>query len=166
MKKSKRVNVMAKANGNKPKLIKHNAEGYIDDLKHICDLGIVTSSKRDWIETTMLKLRENANCYEVNFASYLLRKKIKFIHQAPFIFGGKIYFADFYLPTIHCIIELDGDYHNGICQSEYDRFRDECFNGHKIKVIRIPNKATLNEKDLDVLCANVIKQKKVLKTEN
>lgn len=162
MKKKKSTNVMSKANGNRPKLIKHNAEGYIDDLKHICDLGIVNPSKKDWIETNMLKLRENANCYEVNFSSYLLKKKIKFIHQAPFIFGGKIYFADFYLPEKHCIIELDGDYHNGICQSEYDRFRDECFNGHKINVIRIPNNATLNDRYLDVLCANIIKQKKKL----
>lgn len=58
MKKKKSTNVMSKANGNRPKLIKHNAEGYIDDLKHICDLGIVNPSKKDWIETNMLKLRE------------------------------------------------------------------------------------------------------------
>lgn len=156
MKKKKNRNVVAMANGNRPKLIRHNAECYIDDLKHICEIGVVNPSRRDWIETTMLKLREQANCYEINFSSYLLKKKLKFIHQAPFIFSGKIYFADFYLPEKHCIIELDGDYHNGICQSEYDRFRDECFNGNKIKVIRIPNKATLDEKWLNTLCSDII----------
>ena len=133
------------------KLQKHNAEGYLGDLKHIHSLGLISDSKRDWIETTMLSLREKANCYEVTFAEYLLKKKITFIHQAPFIFSGKIYFADFYLPTKHAIVEIDGEYHQGFTQEKYDRFRDECFNGHLLKVIRIPNAMVNNEKDMEML---------------
>lgn len=124
-------------------------------MSHICKLGKISESKRDWIETNMLRLKECANAYEIDFANYLMKKGIKFIHQAPFILSGKIYFADFYLPNNHAIIELDGDYHNGIAQSEKDRFRDECFNGHKLKVLRIPNAAVLKNRDLDILCSGI-----------
>lgn len=145
-----------RSSANRSKINRHNTIGYVDDLKHICSLGIINESKRDWIETTMLRLRDCANRYEVDFAAYLMRKKIRFIHQAPFIFSGKIYFADFYLPNKHTIIELDGQYHTGIAQSEKDRFRDGCFNGNKVKVIRIPNTSVYNEADLKILCRGVL----------
>lgn len=145
----------AKTNGNRSKLINYNTIGYLDDLAHICKLGRISESKRDWIETTMLKLRSSANMYEIDFAAYLIDNGIKFIHQAPFILSGKIYFADFYLPTKHAIIELDGSYHNGIAQSEKDRFRDECFNGHKLKVVRIPNSAVYDKKSLKIFMSTI-----------
>lgn len=135
----------------KSKLSKHNDLGFLADLNHICMLGYISESKRSWIETTMLQLRNKANKYEDLFGDYLINKKIEFIHQAPFIFSGKIYFADFYLPNHHLIVEIDGIYHTSYTQNNYDRFRDECFNGHKIKVLRIPNMATTNKKDLDLL---------------
>lgn len=147
----KKAKINAKKNRKKSELDNHNTIGYLDDLNHICKLGRINPSTRDWIETNMLRLREVANVYEVDFASYLIKKKVKFIHQAPFILSGKIYFADFYLPDKNVIIEIDGSYHNGIFQSEKDKFRDECFNGNKIKVIRIPNSAVNNEKDLNIL---------------
>lgn len=103
----------------------------------------------------MLKLRSTANCYEIDFAAYLMKKKLKFIHQAPFIFDGKIYFADFYLPAKHAIIEFDGNYHNGISQSEKDKRRDEDFNGMTIKVVRIPNAAVYDENYLKVILASL-----------
>ena len=147
----------AKTNGNRSKLVNHNTIGYLDGLNHICKLGRISSSTRDWIETNMLRLRETANSYEIDFAAYLMNKKIEFIHQAPFIFSGKIYFADFYLPKREAIIELDGQYHSGMAQSRKDRFRDECFNGNKIKVIRIPNAAVYNENDLRILLKGIVK---------
>lgn len=147
----------AKTNGNRSKLINHNTLGYLDDLNHICKLGKISPSKRDWIETNMLRLRDTANAYEIDFASYLMNKKIDFIHQAPFILSGKIYFADFYLPKKNIIIELDGQYHSGMAQTEKDRFRDECFNGNKIKVIRIPNATVYNENDLRILLNGIVK---------
>lgn len=137
--------------GKNSALSRHNADGYIRDLEHICKLGYISSNTRDWIETNMYRLRECANCYEVEFASKLLSSKIQFIHQAPFIFSGKIYFADFFIPAKHLIIEIDGIYHESDSQSRYDRFRDQCFNGHKISVVRIPNQAVFNEKDLNIL---------------
>lgn len=139
------------------KLTKHNDLGYLEDLAHLYKLGAISESKRDWIETTMLSLRDKANCYEKIFAKYLIDKKVKFIHQAPFIFSGKIYFADFYLPDYHLIVEIDGTYHEGITQYKYDRFRDECFNGHKLSVARIPNDAVRNMEKVKILLSPFIK---------
>lgn len=153
--KKNKVKNKAKTNGNRSKLINHNTIGYLDDLAHICKLGRITESKRDWIETTMLKLRSSANMYEIDFAAYLMSKNIKFIHQAPFILSGKIYFADFYLPDKHAIIEIDGNYHNGISQYEKDRFRDECFNGYKLKVVRIPNATIYDERSMNMFVTTI-----------
>lgn len=139
------------------KLTEHNDLGYLEDLAHLYKLGAISESKRDWIETTMLSLRDKANCYEKAFAKYLMGKKLKFIHQAPFIFSGKIYFADFYLPDHHLIVEIDGIYHQGVSQYKYDKFRDQCFNGHKLSVIRIPNDAVRDTNAIQLLLSPAIK---------
>ena len=137
-------------------LDKYNSLGYLKDLNHICKLGYIDKSTRDWIETNMLRLRDCANVYEHKFGEYLISKKINFIHQAPFILSGRIFFADFFLPNQHLVIEIDGLYHNGYKQCEYDRFRDACFNGYKINVLRIPNSAIMNEKDLKILVSKYL----------
>lgn len=153
-----------KKKANNDVLMHHSDAGYVKDLKHLCSLGNITPSKRDWIETTMLRLRETSNVYEKKFCSYLLSIGVDFIHQAPFILSGKIYFADFYIPEHHLIVEIDGDYHNGISQSEYDRFWDASFNGHKIKVLRLPNGAVSNEEDLNIFFSEYFP--KASKTKN
>lgn len=135
----------------KDALAYYNTNGYLNDLEHICKIGFIDRNTRDWIETNMTHLRETANAYEIEFASKLLADGVQFIHQAPFIFSGKIYFADFFIPSKHLIIEIDGIYHEGERQSRYDRFRDECFNGHRIRVIRMPNQAVFNDNDLKIL---------------
>ena len=137
------------------KLEEYNIKHYAYDLNHIHKLGSINANKRRWIEDTMLDLRGRANYYEKVFASYLIRKGIVFIHQAPFVFDGKIYFADFYIPHAHTIIEIDGEYHKGIAQSEYDYNRDICFEGDKIKTIRIPNTAVNSDRELDLFCASL-----------
>lgn len=147
-KKAKKIKAKTKKSGA---LDKHNSYGYLNDLNHICKIGYIRDSTRDWIETTMLRLRDCANVYEHKFGEYLIKKNIEFIHQAPFILSGKIYFADFYLPKHNLIVEIDGTYHSGIAQSESDRFRDACFGGHKISVLRLPNNAVTNESDLKIL---------------
>lgn len=137
-------------------LDKHNSYGYLKDLNRICKLGYISDSTRDWIETNMLRLRDCANVYEHKFGEYLIKKNVEFIHQAPFILSGKIYFADFYLPKYNLIVEIDGLYHSGMAQHEYDRFRDACFCGHKIKVLRLPNNAVMNDNDLNILTSKHI----------
>lgn len=145
-----------KAFKKKDKVTTYNDLGYLDDLAHLCKLGSISESKRDWIETTMMCLRDKANYYERAFAKYLMDKGVKFIHQAPFIFSGKIYFADFYLPNYHLIVEIDGQYHEGVTQYKYDRFRDECFNGHRLGVVRIPNETVKHEEQLEMLLCSTL----------
>ena len=150
MAKKKKNSKKAKTNSNRSKLITYNANSYMLDMKHIFELGRISESRKDWIETTMLKLRSSANCYEIDFAAYLMEKGIRFVHQAPFIFDRKIYFADFYIPSKRAIFEIDGQYHDGMAQSEYDEQRSECFEGNRIKVIRIPNAAVYDKYKLDI----------------
>lgn len=142
---------MKKAKSSTNCLQRHTDCNYEEDLKHIYSLNNINPSKRDWIETTMLCLREKANIYEKKFGKFLLSKHIKFIHQAPFVLSGKIYFADFYFPQQRLIIEIDGDYHQSERQLTYDKVRDTCFAGHNVKVLRIPNNVVNDEQALNIL---------------
>lgn len=71
-------------------------------------------------------------------------KRIKTIFQKPFYICGKIYFADCYLPFYHCIIEVDGGYHNTDKQKLKDQKRTIYLNSYGIKVIRITNQEAID----------------------
>lgn len=137
----------------------YNTKNYYLDIAWINALS-VSKSKRDWIEITMYDLRSSANIYEVNVADFLSNLQIKFIHQAPFVFGTKIYFADFYLPDYKLTIEVDGSYHDGRVQSMYDKERDEQFLGIKIRTMRIKNRETINIEMLKLRPTQYIELKK------
>lgn len=113
-------------------------EDIIRDYSHLAKLK-VSESKRDWIETTMYTLRSKANVYERKLIDLFTANKVAFIHQAPFILDGKIYFADFFLPDENIIVEIDGNYHSGISQKSYDNDRDRAFKSYNMKTIRISN---------------------------
>ena len=136
-------------------LDKHNTENYYSDIEYIGRL-CVSQSKKEWIETNMYALRGRSNIYENNVGAYLYDKKIKFIHQAPFVFSGKIYFADFYLPEYRLVIEVDGSYHNGDEQFKYDRERDHQFESMKIRTMRISNSETMNRKTIELRLSQYI----------
>ena len=53
--------------------------------------------------------------------------------------GG--YIADFYIPSDHLAIELDGSQHFEESGAEYDRERDRFFSEKGITVLRYPNNA-------------------------
>lgn len=157
------LQTMAKMNGRghklksgDSKLTGYSSNNYAVDVAHLSRLGKISTSRRAWIETTMLELRSKAPIYEHFLAEFLFANNIQFIHQAPFILDDKIYFADFFIPAKHAIIEVDGGYHNGCVQATKDRFRDLCFNGHMIRVIRIPNSATDNKNDLCLLLNSIL----------
>lgn len=127
----------------------HNAQSYVSDVDYLKRLRI-SESTRSWIECRMYELRAAANVYEHKFAEYLIKKHVLFIYQAPFVFyGKKIYFADFYLPDHHLVVEIDGDYHNGPTQYSYDKEREANFASVKIRTERIANGTVLEEKSLD-----------------
>lgn len=135
------------------KLDQHNIDSYFSDIDYLGRLR-VSEATRSWIEARMYEHRDKANVYEHNFAEFLLDNKINFIHQAPFVFyGKKIYFADFFLPDFHLVVEIDGDYHNGLTQYAYDKERENNFASVKVKTLRISNNTTKNKNALALLLA-------------
>ena len=137
-------------------LDKHNVENYYSDIEYIGRL-CVSQSTKEWIETNMYVLRGRSNIYENNVGAYLYDKKIKFIHQAPFVFSGKIYFADFYLPEHRLVIEVDGSYHYGDEQFKYDRERDYQFKSMRIQTMRMSNQETMSRKTIELRLSQYIK---------
>lgn len=128
----------------------YNVKNYNTDIDYINRLSVKQSTK-EWIELAMYEHRAKANIYELNFAEFLLERKVRFIHQAPFVFGGKIYFADFYLPDHHLVVEIDGDYHNGEGQYNYDKIRERNFASVKISTERISNHTTTSDSALSLI---------------
>ena len=66
------------------------------------------------------------------------------------MFDNKIYFSDFFIPKMKLIIEVDGDYHNSIMQSENDEERDALFSSIGIKTVRINNNETLDRRQIEI----------------
>lgn len=99
-----------------------------------CDMGTI-----GWVASTMYRLRKNATSGEVTVAKHLWNNKVRFISQAPFRISRKFYFADFYIPSINAIIEIDGSSHDSAEREKYDKNRDEAFASIGIKTIRISN---------------------------
>ena len=122
---------------------------------HLAKLQTKDSTK-DWIENRMYELRQSANQYERKCIDILKKLNIKFIHQAPFIVDGKIYFADFYFPETNLILEIDGISH--VNKVDYDRERDYAFSSYKIKTTRISNAMVSTEKIKELVACMKIKE--------
>lgn len=138
----------------------YNAKHYFNDIRYLDRLTCISESTRDWIETKMYELRGRSNYYETNMASALMDMQIEFIHQAPFVFyGQKIYFVDFYIPSLMTVIEVDGNYHNGDIQKEKDKERDSNFRAINIKVLRITNEECKDKDKLKTILKLAIKSK-------
>ena len=121
-------------------LDEHDIKGYFRDLSYLGRLSYLREGTRDWIENRMYELRDSANCYEHKMGEFLIKNKIDFIHQAPFVFRPKtIYFCDFFLPEMRLVIEVDGNYHQGAIQAAKDAERDYNFKSVGIRVIRVFN---------------------------
>lgn len=138
------------------RLNEYNKANYIEDYRIIGQFCNLPKSKKEWIEDTREQLKAKANKYENLFGEYLIKKKIKFVHQAPFIINGKIYFLDFYIPSKHIAIEVDGQYHDSLYQEDYDDVRDYNFNSIGIKTIRIANNETMDANQLDIRLSQLI----------
>lgn len=120
----------------------------------------VPEHQRAWIESRMYELRERATEAEVSMIGILKSLKIPFIPQAPFVLDGNIFFADFYLPSMNTVIEIDGGYHDSNYMKSKDGNRDYLFNSYRIRTIRIRNEIAKNKtKAKEMLAAaNIIKQ--------
>ncbi|HYC62782.1 MAG TPA: endonuclease domain-containing protein [Thermoanaerobaculia bacterium] len=62
------------------------------------------------------------------------------------------YILDFYCPTLHLAIELDGAGHNDASMSEYDSKRTIFLSARGIEVLRIPNELTQAGGEYAIAC--------------
>jgi very-short-patch-repair endonuclease len=84
-------------------------------------------------------LRNNLTSAEATLWKFLKGKQLegrKFRRQ----FSVENYILDFYCPSEHLAIELDGAHHFTAAGQEYDTERTKVLNGHGITVIRFENK--------------------------
>lgn len=142
---------------SKKKIIIHSGrENFIirhsnkeDDMKLLEPFLDESAQLLEWIARQMVRLRKNATKEELLVATYLLENRVYYTAQAPFrLFleghGYRCYFADFYIPALKVIIEIDGGQHSQPENLLYDMQRDNAFKKNGIATIRITNRAVLN----------------------
>lgn len=128
----------------------HNISNYIEDYAIISKFSHLPFSKREWIETRRYEHQFSANKYEHILGAYLLSHNVKFIHQAPFVICGRIYFLDFFIPSLRVAIEVDGVAHSYMVQKDRDLNRDKDFYSIGIKTIRVSNDEVKSSAYLDI----------------
>lgn len=128
----------------------HNISNYIEDYAIISKFSHLPFSKREWIETRRYEHQFSANKYEHMLGKYLLDHNVKFIHQAPFVICGRIYFLDFFIPSLRLALEVDGVSHSYMRQMDKDVSRDKDFYSIGVKTIRISNDEVNIPKILDM----------------
>ena len=117
----------------------------IRDYNYLSRLPI-NEVRKDWVEHKMYELRERANKYEKIVYRALKDKGVEFIHQAPFVLDGKIYFADFYIPALRTLIEVDGVSHDNVRTQRNDDLRDYAFASYRMQTYRI-QKSVVSDKN-------------------
>lgn len=150
MKKKTRVKQSKNKSDYRSALEQYNISHYEDDYVIMGKFCNLSASKKDWIETKRYEHQFSANKYEKLMGEYMVNNSIKFIHQAPFILDGKIYFADFFIPSTRTIVEIDGIYHDSMTQSASDKQRDNAFKSIGIKTIRLNNNETLDKRQIEI----------------
>ena len=90
------------------------------------------------------ELKIQATPSEKLFKKRLEDEGIKFIFQKVFTGDGGSCIADFYLPTLNLIVEVDGEYHETMDQKIRDFFKDEYYKSRGFRVLRIKNKDVRN----------------------
>lgn len=150
--RQKETNAKRKNQENIDALLHYDLSSYDDDIDVMASIFNIRRSRKDWITITKMDLQSKANKYEHLFGNFLLKHDVHFIHQAPFVIDGNIYFADFYIPEKRIIIEIDGGYHDSKCQKEKDRKRTKDLKFAGTKVVRIKNATTMDDNILMVKC--------------
>lgn len=149
-KKNKKNKRSFKKNEVQSPLDLHNISQYIEDYAIISKFSHLPFSKREWIETKRYELQYSANKYEHLLGAFLLSHDVKFIHQAPFVINGEIYFLDFFIPSLRIAIEVDGVSHSWYDHPNKDSNRDMDFKTIGVKTIRISNDEVSSKKYLEI----------------
>jgi len=104
-----------------------------------------TANKRVW------NLRECATKGEKVFLDKMFRAMpVKFNFQRAFIAGKGFVIVDFYVPSRHLAIEIDGGYHNTPEQQSKDRWKERYLESRGVNVIRFTNEQAIAMSDADV----------------
>ena len=91
------------------------------------------------------KLREKATPAEKQVKAIFKKIKLKNSFQKGFYrltgkYKGYHCIVDFYIPSLHLAIEIDGEYHNTAEQKRKDEFKDNLIaKRRKVKMLRIKN---------------------------
>lgn len=85
------------------------------------------------------KLRENATKSELLFKGNLDTWEIEYEFQKELITKKSFIIADFYIPSLNLMVELDGGYHSSKEQKDKDREKDIEYKNNGFKVLRIVN---------------------------
>lgn len=108
-----------------------------------------------WVVKNMRRLRRNATATELKVGKYMYHQRIIYISQAPFVFGEgeslKCYFADFYIPALRVIVEIDGGLHERPESVLYDQERDRMFAGIGITTVRIKSSSVKRNEYKDLI---------------
>lgn len=111
---------------------------------------------RLWIFDNMYALKSKHTAAEDAVILLLHRLGIEFIYQAPFVLDGRIYFADFYIPSLRTLIEIDGYSHENVRAQRKDDLRDYAFASYKMRTFRIHNKVVADEKKLEEVLTMIL----------
>lgn len=95
--------------------------------------------KQKKLEIYKKELVEKATIPELIFKSRLEDSGIKFIFQKGFIGGNNFCIADFYIPSVKLVIEIDGGYHRTPEQKLRDANKDDYYKSRGFSVLRLWN---------------------------
>jgi very-short-patch-repair endonuclease len=105
------------------------------------------------------ELDKNSTPAENRMKNLLKKKQFKFEKNKVFMNGDYFYFADFYLPELDLVIEIDGKYHETEKQMKVDYYKDRYYTEtKKLKLLRITNKklAQIGEKVVDTILSLMV----------
>lgn len=95
-------------------------------------------------------LREKATKAELSFKGNLDAYEIEYEFQKEVITRKSFIVADFYIPSLKLMVELDGGYHNDKEQKKKDRQKDIEYHNNGFNVLRMMNEQ-VNSFDFDQL---------------
>lgn len=96
------------------------------------------------------ELRKNATKAELLFKANLDSYEIEYEFQKEVITRKSFIVADFYIPSLKLMVELDGGYHNDKEQKKKDRQKDIEYHNNGFNVLRMMNEQ-VNSFDFDQL---------------
>ena len=95
--------------------------------------------KQVLLELHKEELKKKITPAEKYFRGGMNKFKIDYQFQKGLIAGDQFMIADFYVPKLHMIVEIDGGYHETYKQQLRDDFKDKYYNERHFNVLRIKN---------------------------